>query len=84
MWREISFANRRGWTWAVGIVVVLAALNFGGGVVAAVIQFKPRPRRRVVGYLPLPDGGCGRFRGHSVHEVVRLWLAAREKGRLLR
>lgn len=29
MWHEISpVANQRGWIWAVGIVVVLAALNF--------------------------------------------------------
>lgn len=29
MWREISpVANRYCWIWAVGIVVVLAALNF--------------------------------------------------------
>ena len=29
MWHEISpVANRRGWIWAVGIVVVLTALNF--------------------------------------------------------
>lgn len=46
---------------------------------AVIIQFKPRLRRMVVGYLPLPGGGCGRFCGHDVHEVMRLWQAAREK-----
>lgn len=39
----------------------------------AVIQFVRKPRRRVVGYLPMPDGRVLRFTGRTARDVVRQW-----------
>lgn len=47
-----------------------------------VIQFKAARRRRILGVLPMPDGGRMAFTGRSMAEVLRQWQEAKSGRRL--
>lgn len=44
-----------------------------------VIQFKAARCRRILGVLPMPDGGRMAFMGRNMADVLRQWREAKEK-----